>query len=64
MKITQKELEQELAKLNSLKVFGLTQNELEGYIEFYKDTLEIEPTDGRKIWILNSRCKKNKVGEK
>jgi hypothetical protein len=61
MKITQKELEQEL---NSLRAFGLTQEELEGYVEFYKDTLEVEPVKGRKVRVLNSGRKKSKLEKK
>jgi hypothetical protein len=60
MKITQKELEQEL---NSLEAFGLTQEELEGYVKFYKDTLEVELIKKRKVQVLNSGCRKNKIGE-
>jgi len=61
MKITQKELEQELI---SLKAFGLTIEELEGYVEFYEGTLEVEPVNKKIIWVLNTGRRKSRLEKK
>lgn len=53
MRIGKKDYEQEIAYLKSC---GLTQEELEGYIEFFNLTLEIEKEQSGSIRIFN--CKK------
>ena len=51
MKITKEEYRKELASLK--KTFGVTDDEIEGIIEFFNDTLEIEQS-GRKTRVFNS----------
>lgn len=52
MTITKKELELEI---NALKDFGLTSEEIEGYLEFYKDTFIIEEIKNKKVRVINSK---------
>jgi hypothetical protein len=56
MKITQQELDQELS---ALRAFGLTEEEIEGFVEFYQDTLEIGPHKEKRVCVLNTGKKKS-----
>lgn len=55
MTITKKELELEFI---SLEKFGLTEEELEGYFEFFEDAFQIEDSKVKKIRVLNTKKKK------
>ena len=61
LKITKKELSMEL---DSLKAFGLTREELEGFVDFCKYTLEMESSSKRRIRVLNGKSKNLLLGGK
>jgi len=58
MKLTKQEQELEIL---SLKGFGLLPEEIEGYFDFYNEELALNKPKKRKIMMINSRKKAEKV---
>lgn len=50
--ITKRELNSEI---NILRSFGLTLEEIEGYLEFYKEIFKIEDFKYRRTQVLNTK---------